>query len=105
MPLVAFAALCRRSEHQTNTARRKFSGGNSEPRLLCRAHNEKNMSMISVSSSAIRAVGYEDGTLAVAFHTTGTYYHHGVSYSLFERFLISSSKGAFYNAYIRGRYR
>ncbi len=62
------------------------------------------MSMISVSSSAIRAIGYEDGTLAVAFHSTGTYYHHGVSFSLFERFLHSGSKGAFYNTHIRGRY-
>lgn len=62
------------------------------------------MSMISVNSSAIRAIGYEDGTLAVAFHNSGTYYHHGVSYELFERFMRSGSKGAFYNAYIRGRY-
>jgi hypothetical protein len=60
--------------------------------------------MISVSSSAIAAIGYEDGTLAVRFHHSGTYYHHGVSYDLFERFLRSGSKGAFYNNNIRGRY-
>ncbi len=62
------------------------------------------MSMISVSSSAIAAIGYENGTLAVMFHNSGTYYHHGVPPELFERFLHSGSKGYFYNAYIRGRY-
>jgi hypothetical protein len=62
------------------------------------------MQLQSVSSSAIAAIGYEDGTLAVMFHNSGTYYHHGVSYELFERFMRSGSKGAFYNAYIRGRY-
>lgn len=63
------------------------------------------MSMISVSSSAIRAIGYEGGTLAVRFRNSGTYYHHGVPYELFERFLHSGSKGSFYNYYIKGRYR
>lgn len=62
------------------------------------------MSMISVSSSAIAAIGYEGGTLAVTFHNSGTYYHHGVPYELFERFLRAGSKGRFYNHYIRGRY-
>lgn len=65
----------------------------------------QGMSLISVSSSAIRAIGYEDGTLAVRFHRTGTYYHYGVPYSVFEGLLHASSKGAFYNAFIRGRYR
>jgi hypothetical protein len=63
------------------------------------------MSMFPVNSSAIRAIGYEGGTLAVTFHNSGTYYHRGVPYGLFERFLHSSSKGAFYNRNIRGRYR
>jgi hypothetical protein len=61
--------------------------------------------MISVSSSAIAAIGYAGGTLAVRFHNSSTYYHHGVPYELFERFLHSGSKGAFYNHYVRGRYR
>ena len=62
------------------------------------------MSMIRVSSSAIAAIGYENGTLAVRFHYSGTYRHYGVPYDLFERFLRAGSKGAFYNYYIRGRY-
>jgi hypothetical protein len=63
------------------------------------------MSMIPVSSSAISAIGYAGGILAVRFHNSGTYHHHGVPYELFEAFLNSGSKGAFYNHYIRGRYR
>ena len=62
------------------------------------------MSMISVSSSAIAAIGYEDGTLAVRFHNSGTYYHHCVPVELFERFRRSGSKGTFYNYHIKGRY-
>ena len=63
------------------------------------------MSMISVSSSAIAAIGYEDGILAVTFHDSGTYYHPGVPYSVFEGLLRASSKGAFYNQHIRGKYK
>ena len=63
------------------------------------------MSMISVSSSAIAAIGYEDGILAVTFHNSGTYYHPGVPYSVFEGLLRASSKGAYYNQHIRGRYK
>jgi hypothetical protein len=61
--------------------------------------------MISVSSSAIAAIGYDSGTLAVRFHNSGLYHHHGVPWELFERFLHSPSKGAFYNENIRGRFR
>lgn len=63
------------------------------------------MSMISVSSSAVAEIGYQGGTLAVRFHTSSTVYlHHGVPYGLFEQFLNAWSKGAFYNAYIRGKH-
>jgi len=63
------------------------------------------MSMISVSSSAIAAAGYEHGTLAVQFHSSTTIYlHHGVPRELFEGLLSSDSPGAFYNSRIKGRY-
>lgn len=62
------------------------------------------MSMISVSSSAIAAIGFENGTLAVRFHGSGLYHHHGVPQELFDRFLKAGSKGTFYNDHIRGRY-
>lgn len=63
------------------------------------------MSMIPVNSSAIAAIGYENGVLAVRFHNTGTYLHPGVPYSVFEGLLRAGSKGAYYNARIRGRYK
>lgn len=64
------------------------------------------MSMISVSSSAIRAVGYDGGTLAVQFHTSDTIYTHpGVPYDVYVQFMHAESMGAFYNRYIRGKYQ
>ena len=63
------------------------------------------MSKISVRSSAIAAIGYENGVLAVTFHYSGTYYHSGVPYSVFAGLMRASSKGAYYNQHIRGRYR
>jgi hypothetical protein len=59
-----------------------------------------------VNSSSIRAVGYDGQNLAVQFHTSATtYIHHGVPEGVFYAFMNASSMGAFYNRYIRGRYR
>jgi len=63
------------------------------------------MVMISVSSSAIRFVGYDGYTLAVVFRNSGRYDHPGVPYEVYAGLMAASSKGAFYNRYIRGRYR
>lgn len=64
------------------------------------------MSMISVSSSAIAAVGYQHGTLAVLFHTSDTVYvHHGVPRSVYVEFRQAASMGAYYNRFIRGKYQ
>ena len=61
--------------------------------------------MISVNSSAIAAIGYENGVLAVTFHNTGTYFHHGVPYEIFFGLLHASSMGAYYGQHIRGKYK
>jgi hypothetical protein len=62
--------------------------------------------MFPVNSSSIRAVGYDGNHLCVQFHTSGTIYtHYGVPYSVFAALIRASSIGAFYNHYIRGRYR
>jgi hypothetical protein len=58
-----------------------------------------------VSSSAIRAVGYDGHTLTVEFHSGRIYDHPGVPYDVYVAFMHASSKGAFYNRHIRGRYR
>ena len=64
------------------------------------------MSMVLVDSSSIRAVGYDGYTLAVQFHSSDTIYTHpGVPLSVFLGLMQASSKGAYYNAHIRGRYR
>jgi KTSC domain len=64
------------------------------------------VSLISVNSSAIAAIGYENGTLAVLFHTSDTVYiHHGVPYTVYAGLMHAASMGAFYNRFIRGRYR
>jgi lysyl-tRNA synthetase class 2 len=60
--------------------------------------------LIPVESSAIRAIGYAGSTLTVAFHTGRVYDHPNVPWSIFADFLRASSKGAFYNRRIRGRY-
>jgi KTSC domain len=61
--------------------------------------------MISVRSSAIRAIGFDGYTLSVEFHNGGIYDHPGVPYSVYEGLMQASSKGSFYNRYVRGRYR
>lgn len=61
--------------------------------------------LIPVDSSAIRAVGYDGSTLTVEFHSGRIYDHPNVPNSVFENFMHSSSKGAYYNQHIRGRYK
>lgn len=64
------------------------------------------MSLIPVNSSSIRAVGHDGHNLGVLFHTSDTLYvHPGVPYAVFLGLLRAGSKGAYYNAHIRGRYR
>ena len=63
------------------------------------------MTLIPVNSSAIAAIGYEDGYLYIVFHSSPKLYDYpGVPYRLFEDFLNASSPGRFYARYISGRY-
>jgi len=62
--------------------------------------------MMPVNSSAIRAVGYDGHTLSVQFHTSDTVYDHpNVPYSVYWELMNASSMGAYYNRYIRGKYK
>jgi hypothetical protein len=63
------------------------------------------MSMIPVNSSAIAAIGYDGYTLTVEFHTGRIYDHPGVPYQIYVEFMNAQSMGAYYNQFIRGRYR
>ena len=64
------------------------------------------MKMIPVQSTAIRAIGYDGGTLGVRFHSGNTVYEHvGVPAWQYARFLLAPSKGTFYTDHIRGKYQ
>ena len=61
--------------------------------------------MVRVSSSAIRAVGYDGSTLTVEFRSGRTYDHPHVPPGVYHGLMSASSKGAYYNEHIRGKYR
>ena len=64
------------------------------------------MSMISVNSSAIAAIGFENGTLAVLFHNNPKTYHlPNVPYSLFEAFVHASLDGRILESPLAGSFR
>jgi len=62
--------------------------------------------MPSVSSSAIARIEYDPATLQlhITFHGSGTYTYYGVPRSIYEAFLRATSKGTYFNDYIRDRY-
>ena len=60
--------------------------------------------MISVSSSVIRAVGYDGSTLYGEMENGQTYDHPHVPESVYRGLMSASSKGRYYNRNIRGRY-
>lgn len=65
------------------------------------------MEMIRVSSSAISAIGYDAATkrMKIQFTAGHTYDFCYVPESVFNGLLRASSKGAYYNDYIRDRYQ
>ena len=64
------------------------------------------MEMIPVSSSAIRAIGYDIETkrMKIAFVEGYAYDFCGVPESVFNGLLRAGSKGRYYNDHIRDRY-
>ena len=63
------------------------------------------MTMISVNSTAIAAVGYDGYTLTVEFNGGRAYDHPGVPEWVYHEFMSAPSMGAYYNRHIRGKYR
>jgi hypothetical protein len=61
----------------------------------------------SVSSSAIRSVGYDETKriLEVEFVTGKLYRYASVPSSVYEELLRSSSKGDYFNSHIKEHYR
>lgn len=51
------------------------------------------MNMISVSSSAVESIGWEDEVMYVRFTSGSTYAYYGVSFDTYESIKDSSSIG------------
>lgn len=58
-----------------------------------------------VSSSNIRSIGYEAGTLEVEFNNGGVYQYFNVPEPTYSALMRASSKGAYLNDHIKDRYR
>lgn len=64
------------------------------------------MDIQTVSSSNVKAVGYDEGTqtLEVEFLNGGVYQYYGVPEHLHTQFMGAASKGQFLHYYIKDRY-
>ena len=62
------------------------------------------MNMIPVSSSNLAAVGYENGTLNVRFHSGALYEYSNVPVSVYQNLMNAASHGSYFSAHIRNVY-
>ena len=62
------------------------------------------MNRISVASSNIKSVGYENGTLEIAFNSGGIYQYLGVHLNIYQGLMAASSKGGYFNRFIKDSY-
>jgi len=62
------------------------------------------MQMFPVASSSLSAIGYENGTLVVAFRDGRAYRYDGVPQGIADGLARAASKGRYYQAFVRGRY-
>ncbi len=64
------------------------------------------MDRAAVSSSNVRAIGYDSATqtLEVEFVNGSVYQYYSVPENMYEAFLKASSKGQFLHQYIRNAY-
>jgi hypothetical protein len=115
-PCKAFDDLKHRDDYKKlfDTRKRGFislRGANGINRKLARndifraSPKLAGVTLISVNSSAIAAVGYDGHTLTVVFHTGRTYDHPNVPYGVYVEFMNAPSLGTYYNRHIRGRYK
>lgn len=58
-----------------------------------------------VSSSNIRSIGYENGTLEVGFNSGGVYQYYDVPQSIYAALMSASSHGSYLANHIKGVYR
>lgn len=62
------------------------------------------MNLTPVSSSNLAAVGYENHTLYIAFHSGWLYAYSNVPESVYQELMAASSHGKYFHAYIRNVY-
>lgn len=64
------------------------------------------MNMQPVTSSQIKAVGYDGGAqqLAVEFHRSGVYTYNNVPRYVYEGLLAAESVGKFFGAHVKGKF-
>ena len=63
-----------------------------------------SMNMISVSSSNLDSVGYENHTLYVRFKNGSLYSYSGVPEYVYNELMDASSKGHYLATYVKGHY-
>lgn len=63
------------------------------------------MNMISVSSSNLSAVGYENGILYIQFHGGSLYCYYDVPEYVYQELMSAPSHGKYFAAHIRNVYR
>lgn len=64
------------------------------------------MERVRVSSSNLKSVGYDpfSAFLEIEFHNGGVYLYSGVPERVYDQFMAASSKGTYFNDYIKGVY-
>ncbi len=62
------------------------------------------MIMISVNSSDLKAVGYENGILEISFVKGGLYRYSGVPLSVYQGLMDAGSHGKYFARYIKNSY-
>lgn len=62
------------------------------------------MVMVPVSSSNLSSVGYENGTLYIAFNHGGVYAYFDVPSSVHEELMAADSHGKYFARFIRNVY-
>lgn len=62
------------------------------------------MNMVPVSSSNISSIGYESGTLYVAFNRGGLYAYSGVPEYVYRGLMSASSHGSYLASNVKGVY-
>lgn len=62
------------------------------------------MNMTPVSSSNIASIGYENGTLYVAFNSGGLYAYSNVPESVYRGLMSAASHGSYLASHIKGVY-